>query len=168
LAAARQPRGGGPYRSAPPSDRSSRHTDRPSISGLGNDLRAYGAAQNPTAGGDMVDWEGIERSEEFRELMHKRRSFVVPATIFFLAYYMGFILLAGYAPDFMGKSVYEGLTVGYCLALTQFVMVFVLGVWYLRKANREFDPLADRVAAKATLGDGRFERPEGEREEVAR
>ena len=28
-----------------------------------------------------------------------------------------FILLAGYAPDFMGKSVYQGLTVGYCLAL---------------------------------------------------
>jgi uncharacterized membrane protein (DUF485 family) len=116
----------------------------------------------------MVDWEGIERSDEFRELMHKRRSFVVPATIFFLAYYMGFILLAGYAPDFMGKSVYEGLTVGYCLALTQFVMVGVLGVWYLRKADREFDPLADRVAAKATLSESRFERPEGEREAVAR
>jgi uncharacterized membrane protein (DUF485 family) len=116
----------------------------------------------------MVDWEGIERSDEFRELMQKRRSFVVPATIFFLAYYMGFILLAGYAPDFMGKSVYEGLTVGYCLALTQFVMVFVLGLWYLRKADREFDPLADRVAAKVTLSEGRFERPEGEREEVAR
>ena len=115
----------------------------------------------------MVDWEGIERSEEFRELVHKRRSFVVPATIFFLAYYMGFIVLAGYAPDFMGESVYEGLTVGYCLALTQFVMVFVLGVWYLRKADREFDPLADRVAATAEPGEGRFER-EGERQEVAR
>src|SRR5215467_2155531 len=114
----------------------------------------------------MVDWEGIERSDEFRELVRKRRSFVVPATIFFLAYYMGFILLAGYAPDFMGKSVYEGLTVGYCLALTQFVMVFVLGIWYLRKAERDFDPLADRVAAKAALGESRFERPE--REEVAR
>ena len=97
----------------------------------------------------MVDWEGIERSEEFRELVKKRRSFVVPATIFFLAYYMGFILLAGYAPDFMGESVYEGLTVGYCLALTQFVMVFVLGIWYLRKADKEFDPLADAVVRSA-------------------
>jgi uncharacterized membrane protein (DUF485 family) len=117
----------------------------------------------------MVDWEGIERSEEFRELVHKRRSFVVPATIFFLAYYMGFILLAGYAPGFMGESVYEGLTVGYCLALTQFVMVFVLGAWYLRKADRDFDPLADRVAQLAATaeGEGRFERP-GERQEVAR
>jgi uncharacterized membrane protein (DUF485 family) len=117
----------------------------------------------------MVDWEGIERSEEFRELVHKRRSFVVPATIFFLTYYMGFILLAGYAPGFMGDSVYEGLTVGYCLALTQFVMVFVLGAWYLRKADRELDPLADRVAAKAaTTSEGRFERAEEERTEVPR
>ena len=118
----------------------------------------------------MVDWEGIERSEEFRELVKTRRSFVVPATIFFLAYYMAFILLAGYAPDFMGESVYEGLTVGYCLALTQFVMVFVLGVWYLRKADREFDPLAERVVEAAEASgelDARFERPEEQRE-VAR
>ena len=118
--------------------------------------------------GPTYDWEGIERSPEFQDLVHTRRSFVLPATVFFLAYYMGFILLAGYAKDFMASSVYEGLTVGYCLALTQFVMVFVLGIWYLRKAERDFDPLADRVASKATLGESRFERPEGEREEVAR
>ena len=105
----------------------------------------------------MPDWDGIERSEEFRELVRRRRSFVVPATIFFMCWYMGFILLAGYAPDFMGESVYEGLTVGYCLALTQFVMVFVLGLWYLRKADREFDPLADRAVEAAA------EREEGVR-----
>src|ERR1700754_3544154 len=93
----------------------------------------------------MVDWEGIQRSPEFRELVNKRRSFVVPATIFFLAYYMGFILLAGYAPDFMGESVYEGLTVGYVLALSQFVMTWGLSWWYLRKSDREFDPLAEEA-----------------------
>jgi uncharacterized membrane protein (DUF485 family) len=119
----------------------------------------------------MVDWDGIERSDEFQGLVKKRRSFVVPATIFFLAYYMGFILLAGYAPDFMGDSVYEGLTVGYCLALTQFLMVFVLGVWYLRKADREFDPLSDAVVRAAEEKgelDARFERGEEEKREVAR
>jgi uncharacterized membrane protein (DUF485 family) len=117
----------------------------------------------------MVDWSGIERSKEFRELVKKRRSFVVPATIFFLAYYMAFIIVAGYAPDFMGESVYEGLTVGYCYALTQFVMVFVLGIWYLRKADKEFDPLADAVAAAGVADEetGRFERGEP-RQEVAR
>jgi uncharacterized membrane protein (DUF485 family) len=116
----------------------------------------------------MVDWHGIERSDEFRELVKKRRSFVVPATIFFLAYYMAFIIVAGYAPDFMGESVYEGLTVGYCYALTQFVMVFVLGIWYLRKADKEFDPLADAVAAAGVADEetGRFERGEPRQEAV--
>ena len=76
-----------------------------------------------------------------------RRSFVIPGTIFFLSWYLGFILLCAYAEDFMAESVYQGLTVGYCLALTQFVMVFALGLWYLRKAEKEFDPLAERAIA---------------------
>ena len=92
-----------------------------------------------------VDWEAIERSPEFQELVHRRRSFVIPCTVFFLAWYLGFILLTAYASDFMGERVYQGLTVGYCLAPTQFVMVFGLGIWYLRKADREFDPLAERA-----------------------
>jgi uncharacterized membrane protein (DUF485 family) len=96
-----------------------------------------------------IDWERAERSPEFRELISAKRRFVVPATIFFLAWYLGFILLAGYATDFMGESVYEGLTVGYCLALTQFVMVFVLGLWYLKKADTTFDPLAQKAAQRA-------------------
>jgi uncharacterized membrane protein (DUF485 family) len=96
-----------------------------------------------------IDWEAIERSPEFRELLAARRRFVLPATIFFLAWYIGFILLAGYAPDFMAGSVYEGLTVGYCLALTQFVMVGVLGLMYLRRAERVYDPLADELARRA-------------------
>ena len=62
---------------------------------------------------------------------------------------MGFILLTAYAPDFMGERVYEGLTVGYCLALTQFLMVFVLGILYLRRADQVYDPLAQRVVTSA-------------------
>jgi uncharacterized membrane protein (DUF485 family) len=94
-----------------------------------------------------VDWTAIEGTPEFRELVRKRRAFVYPGTAFFLAWYMGFIILTALAPDFMGESVYEGLTVGYCLALTQFVMVLVLGIWYLRKSADSFDPLAERAIA---------------------
>jgi uncharacterized membrane protein (DUF485 family) len=108
------------------------------------------------------DWERIEHSPEFQELVHKRRAFVLPATVFFLAYYMGFILLAGYAEDFMASSVYEGLTVGYCLALTQFLMVFVLGILYLKRSDRDYDPLAQKVVDMAERGEletsSRFDR----------
>jgi uncharacterized membrane protein (DUF485 family) len=97
-----------------------------------------------------VDWEAIERSPEFRDLVSRKRAFVVPATIFFLVWYLGFIVLAGYAPDFMGSEfLADGLTVGYVLAVTQFLMTFVLGWLYLRKADRVFDPLAERVIARA-------------------
>jgi len=114
-----------------------------------------------------IDWVAVERSPEFRELVKRKKAFVIPATLFFLAWYFGFIILAGYAPDFMGREfITDGLTVGYALALTQFVMTWVLGWMYLRKADREFDPLAERAreAALSTAGpggpEGRFRRGE--------
>jgi uncharacterized membrane protein (DUF485 family) len=96
-----------------------------------------------------IDWEAAEHSPEYRELVQRRRRFVVPATVGFLAWFFGFIVLAGYAPDVMGESVYQGLTVGYVLALTQFVMVWGLGWLYLRHADRVLDPLRDAAAARA-------------------
>jgi uncharacterized membrane protein (DUF485 family) len=97
-----------------------------------------------------IDWVAAERSPEFRELVRKRRAFVVPATIFFLVWYFGFVILAGYAEDFMGREfLTDGLTVGYALALSQFVMVWVLGAMYLRRADRDFDPLAEKAAQVA-------------------
>lgn len=95
-----------------------------------------------------IDWEAIERTPEFQELVRRRRSFVIPATIFFLVWYMGFILLAAYAEGFMSERIYEGLTVGYTLALTQFLMVVVLGLTYLRRSERVYDPLAEKAIEK--------------------
>jgi uncharacterized membrane protein (DUF485 family) len=125
--------------------------------------------ESRTAGGSdqhpEIDWVAAERSPEFRELIKRKRAFVVPATIFFLAWYFGFVILAGYAPDFMGREfITDGMTVGYALALTQFLMVWGLGWWYLRKADRVFDPLAERAAevalqAGAEVRARRFERP---------
>jgi len=95
-----------------------------------------------------IDWEAIEREPEFQELVRRRKAFVIPGTIFFLVWYMAFIVVTAVAPDFMAERVYEGLTVGYVYALTQFVMVFVLGLWYLSKSANVFDPLAERAIAR--------------------
>ncbi len=124
------------------------------------------AGQDGHAGDDHhpeIDWIAAEDSPEFKQLLAKRRAFVLPATIFFFVWYFGFILLAGYAPDFMGTSLIGGFTLGYALALTQFVMTFVLGAMYLKRADRDFDPLSRRAAEtaleagrrKASESDGR-------------
>ena len=49
-----------------------------------------GAAEHPE-----IDWIAAERSPEFQKLVRRRNAFVIPATIFFLAWYFGFIVLAG-------------------------------------------------------------------------
>jgi uncharacterized membrane protein (DUF485 family) len=120
------------------------------------------------------DWERIERLPEFRELVARRRRFVLPATAFFLVWYFGFVILAGYAEDFMGTSLIDGFTVGYGLALTQFVVVGALGLSYLRYSERNLDPLRVKIAEMAAdvappqtapapdanaVSEGRFDRP---------
>ncbi len=117
---------------------------------------------------ESVDWRAVEAQPEFRELQARRRRFVVPATIFFLTWYVLFVLLAGYAEDFMGEEVlFDGLTVGYLLALTQFLMVWGLGWAYLRYCDRVLDPLRERVVASALAaagdGAGGVERMTGDR-----
>lgn len=57
----------------------------------------------------------------------------------------------------MGRSIYEGFTVGYALALSQFVMAWGLGWGYLRKADRDFDPLL--VLGKVGFNPDRAVRP---------
>ncbi|MDQ3647469.1 MAG: DUF485 domain-containing protein [Actinomycetota bacterium] len=97
-----------------------------------------------------IDWRAAEASAEFRELKKKRRGWVLPATIFFLAWYFGFVILAGYAKDFMGREfLTDGLTVGYVFAFSQFIMVWVLAVVYVRRADKVFDPLSKKAAEKA-------------------
>ena len=51
------------------------------------------------------DWEAIEASPEFQELVKARRSFLVPATIVFLVGAIGYLLLVSFAQDFMGNEV---------------------------------------------------------------
>ena len=115
-----------------------------------------------------IDWSGAERSPEFQELVRTRRSFVIPCLAFVFVWYFGFIALAGYAPDFMGERIVGGLTVGYVLALSQFVMTWVLAGLYLRRAERVFDPLAEKAAARASTGSAAATPPSAGHGEVPR
>ena len=102
-----------------------------------------------------MDWDAAAESPEFQELIRRRRSFVTPVLAFVCIWYFGFIALAGYAQDFMGERLIDGLTVGYALALSQFVMTWFFGWLYLRQADRVFDPLARKAAERAVRPAGR-------------
>ena len=104
-----------------------------------------------------IDWEAIEGSPEFRELVDARRRFVLPASIFFLAFFTVWLLLAALAPGLMATPVWGGATLGFLLAVAQVLMTFVITILYLRQADRVFEPLERRAAERAVE---RIDRPD--------
>src|SRR5687768_9973692 len=55
---------------------------------------------------DAADWQGLAASTEFKALLKAKARFVVPATVFFIAYYFALPLLVGYAPELMARKVF--------------------------------------------------------------
>jgi uncharacterized membrane protein (DUF485 family) len=88
-------------------------------------------------------WDALAAEPEFRSLVRARRWFIVPATIFFIAFYLGLPVSAGFAPAIMSRPAIGPLTWAYCYALAQFVMAWGLLAAYLRRA-RNFDLQAAR------------------------
>ena len=98
---------------------------------------------------ETFDWPTIERSNEFQELVHERRRFLVPATIVFLVGAIGYLLLAAFDHGLMGKQVLGGIPFAWLAALTQVLLTWVLTWAYLRKADSTFEPLERRAAEAA-------------------
>jgi hypothetical protein len=61
----------------------------------------------------------------------------------FLAWYLLYVLLSTYAPDFMATPVFGNVNLGILLGLGQFVSTFVITHVYVAHANRKTDPIAD-------------------------
>jgi uncharacterized membrane protein (DUF485 family) len=112
------------------------------------------AGREPAAPRESLDdasrWEGLEETNEFRQLMAARRRFVIPATIFFLAYYFALPILNGVAPDLMRTRVIGSVNIAYLFALSEFIMAWVLAWLYIRRANTVFDRLAEAVRRRAS------------------
>ena len=94
-------------------------------------------------------WQSLAAEPEFRALLRSRRRFVVPATVFFIAYYLALPIAAGFWPKAISRPVLGPLTIAYCFALSQFVMAWVLLALYLYRARR-FDLEAARIRRRET------------------
>jgi uncharacterized membrane protein (DUF485 family) len=90
------------------------------------------------------DWAAIERAPDFRALVRAKRRFILPATVFFIAYYFALPALVGYWPEAMSTPVFGPINVAYLFALSQFVMAWGLMAIYVRRA-RGFDAQADAL-----------------------
>jgi uncharacterized membrane protein (DUF485 family)/nucleotide-binding universal stress UspA family protein len=99
-----------------------------------------------------VDWGAMVREPAFRELMSMKARFVMPVTVFALAFYLTVNVLAGFARDFMSQSLFGAFNVGYVLIGALYVMSWIIAILYVRIANGKFDSkAASAIASLETL-----------------
>ncbi len=94
----------------------------------------------------IVDWDRVAKSDEFKALVAAKLKFIVPATLFFIVYYFALPVLVGWFPELMEKHI-GPVNLGYVFALSQFFMAWALAYLYLRKAAK-FDEQANQIISK--------------------
>ena len=97
---------------------------------------------------DKTEWDRIAETQEFKDLMATKRTFIIPAFAFFLVYYFMLPVLVGYAPQFMATKVIGVVNLAYLFALSQFFMAWIIAWLYVRAANN-FDNLAKDIIKQA-------------------
>ena len=110
------------------------------------------------------EYRAAQDSAEFIELKRRFRRFAFPMTVAFFTWYLLYVLLSTYAPDFMATQVFGNVNVGLLLGLAQFVTTFVITHLYVAHANKRTDPIADEMRERLehhdyarSTGDGTVE-----------
>jgi uncharacterized membrane protein (DUF485 family) len=93
------------------------------------------------------EWVRVERTQAFKDLVARKRGFIIPATIFFLVFYFGLPILAAFT-TVLNVKVLGPLTLAYVYAFAQFAMTWILMHLYVSRANR-WDDLVDRARREA-------------------
>jgi uncharacterized membrane protein (DUF485 family) len=106
-------------------------------------------AHERTAAEDRIDidWHGIAATTEFKELLKAKARFIVPTTVFFVAYYFALPVLVGFFPKLMETKVFGKANAAYLFALSQFFVAWAIAFAYTRTASR-WDRMAEVLLAK--------------------
>ncbi|GII83148.1 membrane protein [Sphaerisporangium siamense] len=90
-------------------------------------------------------FEQLQASADFQELRRRYRTWAFPVTVAFLAWYLLYVVLSGWARGFMGTKVVGDINVALVFGVLQFVSTFLIAWLYARHADRKLDPLADKL-----------------------
>jgi len=106
------------------------------------------AESHERAEGNDPLYERLHATPEFQELKKRHTSFVLPATIAFLSWYLLYVVMSMWAPDFMSRQVVGNINVALVFGLLQFVTTFLIAWLYARYMTAKVDPLARDLEAE--------------------
>jgi uncharacterized membrane protein (DUF485 family) len=115
---------------------------------MGDMARSFEIAEPRQKQTSKSTWDEIAASKQFKDLMATKKTFIVPAFIFFVVYYFALPVLVGYAPHFMATKVIGQVNLAYLFALSQFFVAWLIAGLYVRAAN-DFDRLSKDILERA-------------------
>ncbi len=89
----------------------------------------------------------IKSNADYQALVKKRTSFAIVLTVIMLVVYFAFILTIAFDPSVLAQRLNSDsvTTIGIPIGITVIVIAFVLTGIYTKRANGEFDELANKV-----------------------
>lgn len=97
----------------------------------------------------VVNWSAINADPRFRELHRRKSVFLWGLMAFSVAFYFALPIGAAYATDLFRQKVWGPINVGLLFAWSEFIVAWGIAFIYARRANREFDALADEINRSA-------------------
>ncbi|MXQ53480.1 DUF485 domain-containing protein [Shimazuella alba] len=89
------------------------------------------------------DYKKIAQSPLFRELIQKKKSFIIPTTIFFFVFYFALPVLTSYS-TVLNHSAFGPISWAWVFAFAQFIMTWGLCLLYSSKA-KTFDNIVEQI-----------------------
>ncbi|MFA5242845.1 MAG: DUF485 domain-containing protein [Sulfuricella sp.] len=92
-----------------------------------------------------MNWAAIDADPRFQALHRKKTTFLWGLMIFSVIYYFLLPIGAAYYQDLFKIKVWGVVNVGILFALSEFVVAWTIAYFYSKKANAEFDTMAQEI-----------------------
>lgn len=91
------------------------------------------------------NWRAIDADPRFQALHRKKTLFLWGLMVFSIIYYFLLPVGAAYFTDIFKIKIWGPVNIGILFALSEFVVAWFIAVIYSRRANAEFDSMAQEI-----------------------
>ena len=93
----------------------------------------------------QMNWAAIDADPRFQALHRKKTTFLWSLMIFSTIYYFLLPIGAAYYQDLFKVKVWGVVNIGILFALSEFIVAWTIAFVYSKKANAEFDAMAQEI-----------------------
>ncbi|WP_079504324.1 DUF485 domain-containing protein [Mesobacillus jeotgali] len=95
---------------------------------------------------NSIDYSAIVQSAKFQQLLKEKRSFLLPFSLFFLAFYFTLPILTAYS-TVLNTPAFGSISWAWVFAFAQFIMTWSLCIIYTKRAAK-FDEIVEEIKSK--------------------